>query len=287
MQAKLYIIGVLLALYNFIGDSYAQDLNHGILQTHIYHTSVNGNFSKKVRVYLPANYHTENKSYPVVYLLHGANGNEKSWIENGDILKNIDSLVSYGIIKECIYVFPNTNRYYHKYDYLLSHPIGSIKAYLDLNGSAEYSFIEDLITYIDTTFRTIPLKHYRAIAGLSLGGLQSLYISANSVDTFGHVGLFSPLIYPPFTLGTYSYIYRNLERKLKSQFADSTLKYVIMVGEADPYYKSAYTFSELLKRNNYNFRFISTTGGHSWDNWESYSIIFLKSLWNILPEETQ
>lgn len=287
MQAKLYIIGVLLALYNFIGDSYAQDLNHGILQTHIYHTSVNGNFSKKVRVYLPANYHTDNKSYPVVYLLHGANGNEKSWIENGDILKNIDSLVSYGIIKECIYVFPNTNRYYHKYDYLLSRPIGSIKAYLDLNGSAEYSFIEDLITYIDKNFRTIPLKHCRAIAGLSLGGLQSLYITANSPDTFGHIGLFSPLIYPPLTLGTHSHIYRNLEIKLKRLFADPALKYMIMIGEDDPYYKSAYTFSEMLKKNNYNFQFIPTTGGHSWDNWKSYSIIFLKSLGDKSAQKTQ
>lgn len=287
MQSKLYIIGVILALYNFIGDSYAQDLNHGILQTHIYHTSVNGNGSKKVKVYLPKNYYTDNKAYPVVYFLHGANGNEKSWMEKGHILKNIDSLVSHGIIEEYIYVFPNTNRYNHKYDYLLSRPKGSIESYLDLNGSVEYSFIEELITYVDMTFKTIPMKHFRAIAGLSLGGLQSLYITANSVDTFGYIGLFSPLIYPPLTLGMYSNIYRNLESKLKSQFADPTLKYMIMIGEDDPYYKSAYIFSELLKRNNYNFQFIPTTGGHSWDNWESYSIIFMESLWDKLPEKTQ
>ena len=60
-----------------------------------------------------------------------------------------------------------------------------------------------------------------------------------------------------------------------------------MIGEDDPYYKSAYIFSELLKRNNYNFQFITTTGGHSWDNWKSYSIIFLKSLGDKSAQKTQ
>ena len=287
MQWKFYITCILLIICHNLGCIDAQDIKRGILETHIYRTSVKGPKLKKLKVYLPANYYNNHESYPVIYLLHGANGNEQSWVEKGEVLKDIDSLVKHNIIDDYIYVFPNTNRYYHEYDYIMSRPKGSIESYLDLNGSTEYSFIEDIITYIDNNFRTIPLKQYRAIAGLSLGGLQSLYISANSERTFGHVGLFSPLIYPPPTLGIHSYIYRDIERKLKKQFADETLNYMIMIGKDDPYYRSVHQYCEFLKQQGYNIQFIPTYGGHSWDNWKNYSIIFLKSFKNRLSEKTQ
>ena len=285
MALRLYLTCVLIISLYHIENSYAQGSIKGILETHTYQTTVKGPKYKKLQVYLPGNYYTQYHNYPVVYLLHGANGNENSWIDHGKILKDIDSLVLCGSIGEYIYVFPNSNRYYNDFDSIDSHPVNSIDSYLNLNGSIEYSFINDLVTYIDRTFRTIPTKEYRAIAGLSLGGLQSLYITANVPDMFGHIGLFSPIIYPPLNFGKHSYIYRYLEGKLKNQFssAQNLSLYLIMIGEKDPFFKSAYIYSKLLDELKCNHSFIKTSGGHTWQNWTMYCNQFLKSLWKQAP----
>lgn len=261
--------------------------HRGTLQIHHYKCSVHGPKFKRMYVYLPETYYDNSQHYPVVYFLHGANGNEESWIVNGQILNHIDSLTYCQEICKCIYVFPNTNRYYHDFDYIGSRPKRSIEAYFDLNGSAEHSFINDIMNYVDENFRTIPFMQYRAIAGLSIGGLQALYITANTTNSFGYIGLFSPIIYPPINIGSYSYIYRSLEQKLYKQFSTSPSLYLIMIGEDDPFYKSAYVYREMLTKQKYNFIFITTDGGHTWDNWGNYSIQFLKSLWDVLPQETQ
>ena len=252
---------------------------HGQLEMHRYPTSIKGPVSKKLYVYLPADYHRNDKAYPVVYFLHGAKGNERSWIEKGKILEIIDSLTLCREITECIYVFPNTNKYHHDYDYISLNPKGSIESFMNLNGSAEYSFINDVMTYVDNNFRTLPSMKYRAIAGLSLGGLQALYISANSISSFGYIGLFSPIIYPPLNTGKYSAIYKDIENKLVRQSALSPSLYLVMIGEDDPFYRSAYLYSELLRSLNIRHNFIRTPGAHTWENWSDYSIIFLKSLW--------
>ena len=281
MAFRLYIASILIISLHYIESVSAFEPIKGILETHTYKTSVKGPKYKKLRVYLPADYYRLIQRYPVVYLLHGANGNENSWIDQGDILKQIDSLVLCGSIGEYIYVFPNSNKYYNDYDSIGSHTINSIDSYLNLNGSIEYSFIYDLVTYIDKTFRTIPTKEYRAIAGLSLGGLHSLYITANAPDLFGFIGLFSPIIYPPLSFGKHSDIYRNLTDKLECQFAstESLLLYMIMIGEEDPFFKGAKTYSEELQKMKCYHIFEKTSGGHSWENWCHYCDKFLKSLW--------
>lgn len=269
-----------------IGCSFAQEENHGILETHVYSTTVKGPESKKLEIYLPADYYADTKEYPVVYLLHGANGNESSWIKQGNILNDIDSLVLGGIIDEYIYVFPNTNRYYNDYDSIGSRTTDSVESYLNLNGSAEYSFIHDVVTYVERTFRTIEQKEFRAIAGLSLGALQSIYISANAAELFGYIGLFSPVIYPPMNFGKHTYFYRNLEDKLINQFSStsSPTLYLIIIGKDDAFYKSAYQYSKILSKLKCEHVFETTTGGHTWYNWTRYCTEFLHSLqWGHIP----
>ena len=276
MQTVLISILTMCCLANL----HAQNCNSGLLEAHIYNSSIKGPDKKKMYVYLPSDYHTSEKYYPVVYFLHGANGNERSWIEYGHILNTIDSLTTLREIPECIYVFPNTNKYYHELDYIGSRPKNSLEAFLSLNGSAEHSFIHDIMKYVDSQLRTLPYMEKRAIAGLSLGGLQTLYISANCAGTFGYIGLFSPIIYPPSYIGGYSFMYNNLEKKLDTLFAFSPALYMIMIGEDDPFFKSAYYYSNMLHEHNHDHIFTQTKGGHTWSNWSEYSIAFLKSLWH-------
>lgn len=270
-------ISILLIHITFNID--AKQIPTGILEVRTYKSDIKGHTHKKLYIYLPSDYYTNREKYPVAFFLHGANGNERSWIDDGDILYYIDSLTKSNELRPAIYVFPNMNRYSNEYDYLFSNPKGSIESYLSLDGSGEESFIKDIIGYIDNNYRTLHTKNSRAIAGLSLGGLNTLYISANADGCFGYVGLFSPLIYPPSNKGRYREIYRDLHKKLSNQFHLSPSLYMIIIGEDDPYYRSASKYNDYLDGQDYNHIFLKTTGGHTWENWRAYSILFLKSLW--------
>lgn len=251
----------------------------GFLEHHEYSCSVQGPSKRYMYVYLPPSYYTSDTDYPVTYLLHGANGNETSWIIKGDIITIIDSLTRNNLTHECIYVFPNMNHYYNDYDYGDSREKGSVDSFLGLNGSVEHAFINDVVSHIDNNFRTIPLKRCRAIAGLSLGGLQALYITANNHDYFDYIGLFSPLIYPPLRFGPYTSIYRNLEHKLDIQFNLPPSTYWIMVGKDDAYFNSSFFYDRLLSDNGFPHIFYISEGGHTWENWKAYCSMFLEVLW--------
>lgn len=83
----------------------------GILEECMHDCSVKGPRQRRMYVYLPRDYYESNDRFPVLYLLHGARGNELSWIHKGNILHNLDSLTSSSKMKETIVVFPNVNQY--------------------------------------------------------------------------------------------------------------------------------------------------------------------------------
>ena len=255
----------------------------GYLVKDTYRCSVPGPKARYMFVYLPESYFDSGMEYPVVYLLHGANGNETSWIRKGRILENIDSLRLDGKVAECIYVFPDMNHYRNDSDFRTPHEKKSIEAFLGLNGSIEYAFLNDVVKHVDSSYRTIPHKDCRAIGGLSLGGLQAMYISANNPDCFGYVGLFSPLIHIPVRLGPHSFFYRKLEQKLKGQFEDPPALYWIMSGKYDFVYNSVFRFSRYLYTRRHLHHFHVSDGGHTWNNWQDYSIMFIKELRKNLP----
>ena len=255
----------------------------GFLVKDTYRSSVPGPGVRYMFVYLPESYFDSGLEYPVVYMLHGANGNETSWIRKGRSLENIDSLRLDGTVAECIYVFPDMNHYRNDSDFRTPHEKKSIEAFLGLNGSIEYAFLNDVVKHVDSSYRTIPHKDCRAIGGLSLGGLQAMYISANNPDCFGYVGLFSPLIHIPVRLGPHSFFYRKLEQKLKGQFEDPPALYWIMSGKYDFVYNSVFRFSRYLYTRRHLHHFHVSDGGHTWNNWQDYSIMFIKELSKNLP----
>lgn len=253
----------------------------GTLESHLYECSTSGPDQRRLLVYLPEGYYESDARFPVVYMLHGANGNEESWIRKGHILAKIDSLYNCGKIGKYIYVFPNTNRYANKLDFMHALPKKTVESFLDLNGSIEEAFVEDVVGYIDSNFRTIPDRMSRAICGLSLGGLHSLYISANNPTTFGHIGLFSPIIFPALNIGKHGHIYRRLEEKLEVLFNVPPATYLIMIGRNDIFLNSAWRYRTYLMKENYDFCFILTSGGHEWDNWICYSTLFIETVFKI------
>lgn len=238
--------------------------------------SVPGPTRRRLLVYLPKGYQDSDRRYPVVYLIHGARGNEAAWITKGNILHYADSLFNCGAAMPCILVFTNMNHYKDDADYGNSRSQGAMEAFFEIDGRAESSFVQDVVGHVDDCFRTIPDKEHRAIAGMSLGGLQSIYISAWNPDVFDHVGMFSPLYKAPPRHGRYAWFYGQLKDNLKNQFEDTPQTYDIETGRSDILYPHIANYRRYLARQGYEFQYSEYPGGHEWDVWEKAFCNYMK-----------
>src|SRR3989337_4158725 len=122
-------------------------------------------------IYLPADYETSNRRYPVLYLLHGYTDDETAWTQFGEAHMIADKLVQGTEIAPMIIVTPDAGVSW----YVNSH---------DGKTNFEDFFINEFITHIDATYRTRTTKQYRAIAGLSMGGHGSLVMATKHPSLF-------------------------------------------------------------------------------------------------------
>lgn len=147
--------------------------------------------TKWYSIYLPPGYNISKRSYHVVYLLHGAGEDGLAWIWNRGIVYTLDRLISKGKIVPMIVVMPdaghrnepcpdNTHFYVNRYD-----------------GTANYEdyIINDLISHVDATYRTIPDRLHRAIAGNSMGGYGALSLAMKHVDKFSVAAVNDPALF--------------------------------------------------------------------------------------------
>lgn len=249
----------------------------GNVQELFYRCSGPGPSMRRMLVYTPATY-DEGGRFPVLYLFHGARGNETSWIKDGDIIRVQDSLVACGLAVPYIIVLPNMNQYDDDADFGNSRFKRPVESFFETNGDVESRFVEDVVTVVDSSFRTIPQKDSRAVAGLSVGALQSIFISAASPDMFGYVGLFSPMYRCPKLHGENISFYRNLEDKLSGQFSDPPLLYSIQIGKGDIFHSHMKRYRALLDREGAGYEYYETSGGHSWTSWKKFYMNFAKEV---------
>lgn len=252
------------------------DVPHGEVRA-VWYDSPQLNSSRRMMIYTPAGYDDGDKRYPVLYLLHGSGGDETAWLEQGRTAQVLDNLIAQGKAVPMIVVMPNGN-----VDEQAAP--GSAAAGLVpptfahskwMEGSFEQSFT-DIMKYVDTHFRTLAEKRGRAIAGLSMGGYHSLYISANNPDAFDYIGLFSAAVTP--RRGVNSPIYDNIEQKLAKQFSMKPELYWIGIGHDDFLYKDNEAFRALLDKRGLKYVYRESDGGHEWRNWRLYLTEFVPLL---------
>lgn len=130
------------------------------------------NQAVRYSIYLPPDYYTSNRRYPVVYLLHGYGDNETSWVQFGEADHITDEGIRAGQLPPVILVMPNGATSYFINDYR------NQVRYEDM-------FVQELIPHIDSTFRTRTQREFRAISGLSMGGFGSLVLAMHHPDLFG------------------------------------------------------------------------------------------------------
>ena len=136
-----------------------------------------------------------------------------------------------------------------------------------MDGTFETVFPE-IVSFVDSTYRTKADKSHRAIAGLSMGGFHSMNISREYPDMFDYVGLFSAAIVPRD--GVKSPIYEDADSKLKTQFDKSPALYWIGIGNTDFLYDANRKYLKMLDEKSYPHVYYETPEGHVWKNWRIY-----------------
>ena len=166
-------------------DAPRTDIAHGKIDS-IYYDSKTVGTKRKAMIYTPPGYSKENK-YPVLYLLHGIGGDEKEWLVGGTPQNILDNLYAEKKIEPMIVVMPNGRAI--KDD----RATGNIMEPAKVQGFAtfEKDLLNDLIPSIEKTFPVYTDPEHRAIAGLSMGGGQSLNFGLGNLNTFAWIGGFS------------------------------------------------------------------------------------------------
>jgi len=180
------------------GSSYysIQDVPHGAVREVWYNSKVTGTW-RHAMVYLPPDYDRQTKvHYPVLYLQHGAGEDETGWIRQGHANFILDNLLAEKSCKPMIIVmaYGYARRAGEAPPDLTGKPFGSpemLKAMQDMAAAFEDDVTQVLIPYIDSTFRTLSDRDHRAMAGLSMGGMQTFQITLNHLDLFSYIGGFS------------------------------------------------------------------------------------------------
>lgn len=221
-------------------------------------------------VYLPDGYEQDSRAYPVVYLLHGYSGEDTDWVRYGDAAFIVDRLIKENAIPPLILVMPD----------------GDDSWYVN---SPEYGRYEDaltdLVTHIDSTYRTIPERASRAIGGLSMGGYGSARLAIKYPELFAAASVMSGAIFetvPPGLAAILTDVFddpldmeryqANLPSTLLRRWNEETQKpaFYLTVGDDDtvtPYQHSVALHRALLSAGA-EAQLRITDGTHAWAVWQ-------------------
>lgn len=250
----------------------AQDVPHGTLSK-IWYDSPRLNMSRRMTIYTPPGYEDSDKSYPVLYLLHGMGGDEEAWSELGRAAQILDNLIAAGKAEPMIVVMPNGN------SRLAAAPGESALGMYVPQG--EHSIgeqnmfelsINDIKSFVDKHYRTLTDKQHTAIAGLSMGGGHAWRASMLMPDMFDYVGLFSAAVrWNGKGVSDNNLDYLPL---LERQFANPPSLYWIAIGKDDFLYDLNTDYRTTLQSAGYPFEYHESAGGHTWSNWRDYLVEF-------------
>ena len=148
------------------------------------YTSTTVGTTRKLNIYTPPGY-TKDKKYPVLYLLHGIGGDETEWQRFATVDVLADNLIQAGKLRDVIIVMPNGRA--QKND----KAEGNVFAAAPSFAVFEKDLLTDVIPFIEKTYSILPGRENRAIAGLSMGGGQTLNFGFGNADKFGAIGAFS------------------------------------------------------------------------------------------------
>lgn len=251
-------------------DVNRKGIAHGKLDTVLYRSKTVG-VTRKALVYTPSGFR-KNKKYPVLYLLHGIGGDEKEWLKNGSPLEILDNLYADKKAEPMIIVMPNGRAM--KDDRAIGNPFDSIK--VQAFSTFEKDLLNDLIPFIEKKYPAMTDREHRAIAGLSMGGGQSLNFGLGNLDKFAWVGGFSSA---PNTKRPEVLVPNPEETKSKLRLL------WISCGEDDALMNFSKRTHEYLYQKNVPHVFYVEPGGHDFNVWKNDLYMFSKLLFKPVDPE--
>lgn len=215
---------------------------------------------RTVIVYTPPQYTDGQRELPVLYLLHGLNGNQTAWIDRGRAAQILDNLIAQKKANPMILVMPDANP-----ECLVSQgeDIGLMENIMHFGSWNKMEFehiYPEMDSYLSDIYHFSNRKGSRAVAGLSLGAKQSANLAILYDSTFSAVGLFSPVA--------------GHKQVPTSAYAH----YWIAAGRTDFFYGKINGLRNKIQRKNIPYTMYSSVGGHTWRNWRVYLTEFYKTL---------
>ncbi len=252
------------------------DVPHGTVSRQWYE-SPGLNIDRRMTVYTPPGYESSGRKYPVLYLLHGAGGDEEAWMSLGRTAQIMDNLLAQGKIKPMIVVMPNGNviqdaapgegnKGFYKPQFMVPKT---------MDGTYEMNFM-DIVRFVENNYRVFTDKANRAVAGLSMGGFHALHLSRYYPNTFDYVGLFSAAILNGNDAN--GKVYADIDGTLTAQMENGYKLYWMGIGKTDFLYKVNQDFRRKLDGIGMEYVYVETEGGHIWRNWRVYLSQFVPLL---------
>lgn len=252
-------------------DTIRTNITHGNLDSISYASKTIGT-KRKALVYTPPGF-SKSKKYPVLYLLHGIGGDEKEWLNGGSPQVILDNLYADGKIEPMIVVMPNGRAM--KDD----RATGNIMAPDKVQAFAtfEKDLLNDLVPFVEKKYRVIADREHRAIAGLSMGGGQSLNFGLGNLDKFAWVGGFSsaPNTKPPQELVPDA---NAAKEKIKLLF--------ISCGASDGLISFSKRTHDYLQQNNIPHIYFIEPGVHDFKVWKNGLFMFSQLIFKPADETT-
>lgn len=231
---------------------------------------------RKYAVYLPPDYYTSERTYPVLYLLHGSGDDQTGWVTFGEVLNIADKEILSGKATPMIIVMPDGNT-------------GQRGYFNDIKGEWRYEdfFFEELIPHIEKTYRTKTEKRYRAISGLSMGGGGTFMYALHHPELFSSACPLSAAT-GPLTLAEAKSYYERRGIKIENEAetenyfkrhsvlqlletvpADQikSVRWYIDCGDDDFLYEGNSLVHIAMKKKEIPHEFRIRDGAHNWTYW--------------------
>jgi enterochelin esterase family protein len=283
-----------------------KNVPHGAVAAVTYNSTALGAF-RRMHVYTPPGYETGTAKYPVFYLLHGAGDSDDAWTSVGRAGFILDNLIAAGKAKPMIVVMPagHTSR----------GPVAG--GVVGRNATQDFvkDFTADVMPYVEKHYRVLTDRAHTAIAGLSMGGTQTLHVAIPHLEKFGYVGVFSSGLIggfpelapagrgaapaapaaappsgsaaapatPPAAPPAAPVLAADWAKQNAATLDNPGLKKGLKLlwfstGKDDGLITTSNATVDLLKKHGLNATFKESPGGHTWINWRNYLNEFVPQL---------
>jgi enterochelin esterase-like enzyme len=242
----------------FAGDGYYQIKNipHGEIRIKRYYSNVTNSW-RQFYLYSPPGYNENTgEKYPVLYILHGGGEDERGWTAQGKTDLIIDNLLAEKKAVPMIVVMPDGNMPMNSFG------VEALQAF-------EKELTQSIIPFVEKNYRVKTEAKFRALAGLSMGGIQTLYVGVNHTDMFSYLGVFSSGWIQPMQSDLANSQYEFMRKNVNTINGNIKQFWISEGGKEDIAWKNGQLMRSKFDEMKIKYNYSEYPGGHTWPVWRN------------------